>query len=74
MSDLSVHDTEIWGNYGRVLHPKTKKYVRLGDPKSMNAIYELEHNDEWERRVEYIIENHGDFGKKLEMYLHNKLK
>lgn len=73
MSDLSVNDKEIWGNYGKVLNPKTKKYVRLGDPQSMSAIYELEHNDEWKRRVQYIIENHGSFGKKLETYLHNKL-
>lgn len=73
MSDLSVNDTTIWGNYGKVLNLKTKKYVRLGDPQSMSAIYELEHNDEWNRRVQYIIENHSVFGKKLEAYLNNKL-
>ena len=74
MSDLSVNDKEIWGNYGKVLNPKTKKYVRLGDPQSMSAIYELEHNDEWKRRVQYIIENHGVFGEKLKKYLQKKQK
>ena len=42
-----MSDEQIWGNYGKVLNPKTKKYVRLGSPLSMNAIYNLEHNSEW---------------------------
>jgi hypothetical protein len=66
-------DEQIWGNYGRVLNPKTKKYVRIGDPKSLSVIYNLEHNDEWNRRVEYMIGSHCGFGKKLEIYLQNKL-
>jgi hypothetical protein len=69
----SLTDEQIWGIYGKVLNPKTKKYIRLGDPQSMLAIYELEHNDEWTHRVNYIIENHSVFGKKLELYLQNKL-
>jgi len=28
--------------------------------------------NEWEKRVIYIIENHGVFGKKLEKYLQKK--
>jgi hypothetical protein len=73
MSDSILTEQEIWGNYGRVLNPKTKKYVRIGSPESMSAIYELEHNDEWTTRITYIIENHVVFGKKLETYLQKKL-
>jgi hypothetical protein len=64
----------IWDNYGRVLNTKTNKYIRLGSNKSMRVINELEHNDEWKKRVEYIINNHGVFGKKLEKYLQKKEK
>lgn len=74
MSDLIISDEQIWGNYGKVLNPKTKKYVRLGSPLSMNAIYNLEHNSEWKKRVNYIIENHGVFGQKLKNYLEKKEK
>jgi len=65
---------DIWGNFGHVLNKKTNKYVRLGSSESMRAINELDHNDEWKKRVEYIIKNHGIFGKKLEKYLEKKNK
>jgi hypothetical protein len=38
----------------------------------MNAIYNLDHTEEWEKRVNYIIENHGIFGEKLKKYLQKK--
>ena len=31
-------------------------------------------NTEWEKRVIYIIENHGVFGEKLKKYLQKKTK
>ena len=62
----------IWNNYGHVLNPKTNKYVRLGSSESMRVINELEHNEEWRQRVDYIIQNHSTFGKKLENYLRKK--
>lgn len=74
MSDSFLSDEEIWGYYGKVLNPKTLKYIRIGSPQSMTAIYNLEHNDEWKKRVNYIIENHGIFGKKLDTYLQKKQK
>jgi hypothetical protein len=64
----------IWDNYGHVLNTKTNKYIRLGSNESMRVINELEHNNEWKKRVKYIIENHGVFGKKLEKYLEKKIK
>jgi hypothetical protein len=70
---LSVGSSNnIWDNYGHVLNTKTNKYIRLGSKESMKVINELEHNNEWEKRVTYIIENHGIFGKKLEKYLQKK--
>lgn len=63
---------KIWGYYGHVLNAKTNKYVRLGGNESMRVINELEHDDEWKKRVNYIIKNHGVFGKKLEKYLQKK--
>ena len=74
MSDSFLSEEQIWGSYGKVLNPKTLKYVRIGSPQSMTAIYNLEHNDEWKKRVDYIIENHGIFGKKLDTYLQKKIK
>jgi hypothetical protein len=74
MSNLTISDEQIWENYGKVLNPKTLKYIRIGSPQSMTSIYNLEHNDEWEKRVNYIIENHGIFGKKLDTYLQKKTK
>jgi hypothetical protein len=65
-------DQIIWGYYGKVLNPKTLKYLRIGSPQSMNAIYNLDHTEEWEKRVNYIIENHGIFGEKLKKYLQKK--
>ena len=62
----------IWDNYGHVLNTKTNKYVRLGSNESMKVIYELEHDAEWKKRVEYIMKNHGVFGRKLANYLQNK--
>jgi hypothetical protein len=64
----------IWNNYGHVLNTKTNKYIRLGSNASMKVINELVHDDEWKKRVEYIIKNHGIFGKKLEKYLEKKNK
>lgn len=69
---LSSYAKDIWNNYGHVLNPRTNKYVRLGSSESMRAIYELERNDEWTKRVEYIKNNHGMFGRKLEKYLQKK--
>ena len=63
---------KIWGNYGHVFNAKTNKYVRIGSNESLRAINELEHDDEWKKRVNYIIKNHGVFGKKLEKYLQKK--
>lgn len=74
MSDLTISNEQIWGNYGKVLNPKTLRYVRIGSPQSMTAIYNLEHNNEWKKRVDYIIENHSVFGKKLDTYLQKKTK
>ena len=74
MSDSFLGDKEIWGYYGKVLNPKTLKYIRIGTPSSMTAIYNLEHNDTWKKHVDYIIENHSVFGKKLNTYLQNKSK
>lgn len=62
------HD-KIWGVYGKVYNPTTNKYVRLGSSESMRVIKELEHNYEWQNRVEYIIKNHKGFGDKLQKYL-----
>jgi hypothetical protein len=74
MSEIILNEEQIWGHYGKVLNPKTLKYIRLGSPQSMTAIYNLVHNDEWEKRVNYIIENHGIFGEKLKKYLQKKDK
>jgi hypothetical protein len=74
MSVLTMSDEQIWGYYGKVLNPKTLRYVRIGSPQSMTAIYNLEHNDEWKKHVNYIIENHGIFGEKLKKYLQKKIK
>lgn len=63
---------KIWGYYGHVFNSKTNKYARLGGNESMRVINELEHDDEWKKRVNYIIKNHGAFGKKLETYLQKK--
>ena len=65
---------KIWDNYGYILNIKTNKYVRIGSNESMKAINQLEHNSEWKKRVEYIINNHNSFGKKLEEYLQKKQK
>lgn len=67
-----TYSNNIWGNYGHVFNAKTNKYVRLGSSESLRVINELEHDKEWEKRVNYIIKNHGVFGKKLEKYLQKK--
>ena len=74
MSDLILSEEQIWGYYGKVLNPKTLRYVRIGSPQSMSAIYILEHTDVWKKRVDYIIENHSVFGEKLKQYLQKKQK
>ena len=74
MSNSFLSDEQIWGYYGKVLNPKTLRYIRIGSPQSMTAIYNLDHNTEWEKRVIYIIENHGVFGEKLKKYLQKKTK
>lgn len=74
MTDLILSEEQIWGYYGKVLNPKTLRYVRIGSPQSMSAIYNLEHTDVWKKRVDYIIENHSVFGEKLKQYLQKKQK
>lgn len=74
MSDLILSEEQIWGYFGKVLNPKTLRYVRIGTPQSMTTIYNLQHTDVWEKRVNYIIENHGVFGEKLKKYLQKKQK
>lgn len=62
----------IWDIYGRVLNPKTKKYIRIGSSESMKVISELEKNNEWNKRVNYIITHNNFFGEKLKKYLERK--
>ena len=62
----------IWDIYGRVLNPKTKKYIRIGSSESMKVISELEKNNEWKKRVNYIVTHHKCFGEKLKKYLERK--
>ena len=62
----------IWGIYGKVLNPKTNRYIRIGTPASMKAIYDLKHDNEWYKRVHYMIKNDMYFGVKLKNYLEKK--
>jgi hypothetical protein len=38
MSDLILSEEQIWGYFGKVLNPKTLRYVRIGTPQSMTSI------------------------------------
>ena len=62
----------IWDIYGRVLNEKTKKYIRIGSSESMKVISELEKNNEWKKRVNYIITHDKCFGEKMKKYLERK--
>ena len=61
----------IWGIYGKVLNPKTNKYIRIGTNESVKVIGDLKRDTEWKKRVDYIIKHHKGFGKKLETYLNH---
>lgn len=55
-----------WIQYGMVWSPRTKKFVRIGSPLSIGVIRnELERNNEWRKRVQYLCERGGKFGEKL---------
>ena len=66
-----VKINKIWGHYGYVLDPKSGYHIRLGTSKSMKAISNLKRDKEWHKRVNYVIKQQGEFGKKLQQYLKN---
>jgi hypothetical protein len=60
----------IWGKFGSVYSPKKKHYLRLGSSDSFNVIRdELERDEEWYKRVQFMAKRGGLFGDKLKTLL-----
>lgn len=63
----------IWGKFGSVYNPRTRRYMRIGlDNQTYKVIAnELPRNQEWHKRVKFMANNfeRTEFGKKLKELL-----
>ena len=60
----------IWGVYGSVYSPKRQHYIRIGGVLSFNVIRdELERDDEWYKRVQYMASKRGPEGDRYKTLL-----
>jgi hypothetical protein len=56
----------IWGKYGSVFNPNSNSYVRIGSLQSLNVIVNiLERDAEWKKKIDYMMNQKGPFGKQL---------
>lgn len=61
-----------WSGFGLVFSPVTKRYCRLGGDRSLDIIFnELIRDNEWERRVNYMIQRGNRFSKELQKRLNS---
>jgi hypothetical protein len=56
--------------FGKVWSPKLKKYIRIGGSPSLKVIRdELTRDDEWYKRVNFLVKNKGKMGDNIRKML-----
>ena len=71
MSNIyDLKEKNVWEKFGSIWSPKKKNYIRLGTSASLSVIiYEIQRDEEWFNRVNFMIKRGGSFSERLKKLL-----